>query len=122
MTLDPKNIVSIADLDVTQTPRADIYVQSVVALQWPYSSSSGVAAFLLAEPNPRLRRAGGQIRWEVIGPSAKAIASSGIAIGDVVRLSMSGARWVELPGHLSTPGRYVAQALQFDRVLVVEVE
>ena len=56
------------------------------------------------------------------GPSAKAIAESGIGIGDEVALELRGAQFVQQEADtIQTPGRSIDWELSFSRTLVVQV-
>ncbi|KAK4990010.1 hypothetical protein LTR50_002786 [Elasticomyces elasticus] len=69
-------------------------IKATVALIWPYSSHTEKAALLLAEADFRLRRSKGQVRVQFSGPGAKAVARSGVGIGDEVSLVLQGAAWL----------------------------
>lgn len=116
-----KNIIPIARLDVSRLPGPESYIEATIALQWPYSSLTGVSAFLLAEQDFRLRRTGGQVRWELTGPSASSLSAIGIEIGDVVRLDLNGLTWVDNPQNLNIPGQCVERTLRSDWKLAIQV-
>jgi len=118
---DIKEFVPIAELDVTRIPSSDVVIEAVVVLRWPFSSSTGSIAFLLAEKDFRLRRARGQVRWQLIGPSTACVASSKINIGDVVRINLAGSTWVDNPEGLKTPGQCIERTLESNRELNVQV-
>ena len=90
-------------------------------MTWPYSSARGTVAFLLAEPDFRLRRTRGQVRVQFSGSSAKAIADSGIASGDLLTLSLDGAEFVHDENPVSTPGRGVEFELKYTEKVLLEV-
>lgn len=97
-------------------------IKAVVTLTWPFSSVSGSIAFLLAEPDFRLRRIRGQVRVQFAGSSAKAVAKAGIASGDEVVLCLEEVEFVQNEGTIiSTPGRGVEFELKFTERLVAEV-
>jgi hypothetical protein len=96
-------------------------VKAIVTLTWPYSSATGSVAFLLAEPDFRLRRTRGQVRAQFSGSSAKAVAKSGIASGDEVILSLDGVEWVEDEAPFATPGRGLEYDLKFTERLLLQV-
>jgi hypothetical protein len=99
-------------------------IQGVITLIWPFSSSLRKAAFLLAEPDFRLRNAKGQVRVQLQGAAAVAIARARIAIGDCVELRLAEARFVhqeEQMGFLGTPGKSVELELLYRNAIVVEV-
>ncbi|KAL9087269.1 MAG: hypothetical protein Q9165_006763 [Trypethelium subeluteriae] len=94
--------------------------EGVVTLVWPYSSSTGQLALLIVEQDFRLRRNKGQVRVQFNGSSAKAVAQSGIGIGDVVIVGLEGAQWVqEGKNHVSTPGKSVDWELAYGHRLVL---
>ncbi len=88
-------------------------IKAIVTLVWPYSSATGSAALLLAEPDFRLRHRKGQVRVQFAGACGKAVARSGVGIGDEVRLGLQGAAWLEGGNTLNTPGRSVDWELVF---------
>jgi hypothetical protein len=96
-------------------------VKAIVTLTWPYSSATGSVAFLLAEPDFRLRRTKGQVRAQFSGSSAKAVSKSGIASGDEVILSLDGVEWVQDEAPFATPGRGIEFDLKFTERLLLEV-
>lgn len=113
--------IPIAQLAPTiPTPDAKA-VAAIVTLIWPYSSSTKTCAVLLAEYDFRLRRRKGQVRVQFTGPSATAVAESGIGIGDEVTLGLAGAKWLADAGDIKTPGRSVDWELLYDYKLVLEV-
>jgi hypothetical protein len=96
-------------------------VHGEVTLTWPYNSIKNTVAFLLAEPDVRLRRVKGQVRIELRGAAAKAVAECGLGGGDNVILSLDGAEWVgdESPGRI--PGARLDWQLQFMGKLALQV-
>jgi hypothetical protein len=94
--------------------------RATVTLIWPYSSSARQFALLLAEPDLRLRRKNGQVRARFSGASAKAIATTGVGIGDEVVLSLRGAEFVK-EGAVSTPGKSIEWELSYAQTVVVQV-
>jgi hypothetical protein len=91
--------------------------RAVVTLIWPYSSSARQFALLLGDPN--FRRAG-QVRARFAGSSAKAIASTGVGIGDELVLSLRGAEFVQ-DGPVSTPGKSIDWELSYTQTLSAHV-
>lgn len=55
------------------------------------------------------------------GPAATAIGASRISIGDLVHISLEGARWSEERAAVSAPGRAVDGELIFDREIQLKV-
>jgi hypothetical protein len=78
-------------------------------------------AFLLVEPDFRLRRTRGQVRVQFSGSSAKSVAKAGIASGDEVILSLDGVEWVQDETPFATPGRGVEFDLKFTERLLLQV-
>lgn len=94
--------------------------KAAVTLIWPYSSSARQFALLLAEPDFRLRRKKGQVRARFSGSSAKAIATTGVGIGDEVILSLRGAQFVQ-EGAVNTPGKSIDWELSYTQTVVVQI-
>lgn len=113
--------IPIAQLSPLLAAPASRSIKAVVTLTWPYSSVTGSVAFLLAEPDFRLRRTRGQVRVQFAGSSAKAISQAGIASGDEIVLCLDGVKFVhDQTTTVSTPGRGVEFELRFTERLVVE--
>jgi hypothetical protein len=114
--------IPIAQLTPLLSAPASRSIKAVVTLTWPYSSATGSVAFLLSEPDFRLRRTRGQVRVQFSGSSAKAVSQAGIASGDEIVLSLDGVKFVhDVEASASTPGRGVEFELKFAERLVVEV-
>ena len=113
--------VPIAQLERREASSISKSIRAVVTLIWPYSSSTQRAALLLAEPDFRLRRKKGQVRVQLVGAAAQEIAQSKISSGDVVVLSLQGARWVDAVEGISTPGKSVDVELEYKRHILCEV-
>jgi hypothetical protein len=117
-----KEQVAIAKLDPSLPNLESSYIKAVVTLIWPYSSSNGTLAVLLAEPDFRLRRSRGQVKVQFVGSSARHVSSAGIGSGDELVLNLAGAEWVKdaaVPSQ--TPGRGIEWELKFGEKLVVQV-
>lgn len=95
--------------------------KAVVTLLWPYSSSTRQCALLLAEPDFRLRRRKGQVRVRFSGTSARAVAGTGIGIGDQVVVGLRGVTFVQVDEDIKTPGRSIDWELAFSQTLDVQV-
>ncbi|KAJ8108810.1 hypothetical protein OPT61_g7909 [Boeremia exigua] len=95
-------------------------IKAVVTLIWPYSSSQRQFALLLAEPDLRLRRKRGQVRARFSSTSARALAATGVGIGDDVVLSLHGAQFLQ-DGAVSTPGKSIDWELAYTQTLAVSV-
>jgi hypothetical protein len=96
-------------------------VHGEVTLTWPYNSIKNTVAFLLAEPDVRLRRVKGQVRVELHGAAAKAVAECGLGGGDDVTLSLNGAEWAKDDSPRRIPGARLDWQLQFTGKLVLQV-
>jgi hypothetical protein len=119
--LASESATPIAQLNPDLPDQASRVVRGDVTITWPYNSVTKKLAFLLAEPDVRLRRAKGQIRIELQGPSAKAAYDSGLGAGDELLFSLAGAEWSKdaSPGRI--PGARVEWQLQFNQRLVLQV-
>lgn len=114
--------IPIAQLTPLLTAPASRSLKAVVTLTWPYSSATGSVAFLLAEPDFRLRRTRGQVRVQFSGSSAKTVSKSGIASGDEVILCLDGVEFVQDEQTVSTPGRGVEFELRFTERLFLQFQ
>jgi hypothetical protein len=63
----PIELVSITSDNVTTSS----LLRGVITIKWPYSSSSQKLAFLLADPDPRKRASGGQVKVTLLGEAAE---------------------------------------------------
>jgi len=88
---------------------------------WPYNSVKGSLAFLLSEPDIRLRRNKGQVRIQLNGSSAKSVAFCGFGPGDEIIISLEGAKWVKDESAVKLPGSRVAWQLNFSERLRLQV-
>lgn len=113
--------IPIAQLTPLLAAPSSRSIKAIVTLTWPYSSATGSVAFLLSEPDFRLRRTRGQVRVQFAGSSAKQVTKSGIASGDEVVLCLEGAEWIEDDNQVSTPGRGVEFELRFTERLLLQV-
>jgi hypothetical protein len=119
--LESTTHIPIAQLTPLLAAPSTRSVKAIVTLTWPYSSATGSVAFLLVEPDFRLRRTRGQVRVQFSGSSAKAVAKSGVASGDEVILSLDGVDWVQDEAPFATPGRGVEFDLKFTERLLLQV-
>ncbi|KAB8292153.1 hypothetical protein EYC80_007896 [Monilinia laxa] len=119
-TLESTTHIPIAQLTPSLPASASRSVKAVVTLTWPYSSRTGSVAFLLAEPDFRLRRTRGQVRVQFSGSAANIIAKSGIASGDEVVLCLDGVEYIEVEAPNATPGRGVEFELKFTERLLLQ--
>jgi hypothetical protein len=90
-----------------------------VVLIWPYSSSACQVALLLADPNIRSRHRKSQVRARFSGFSAKAIAKTGIGVGDEIILGLQGAEFTK-EGLVSTPGESIDWELSYTQTVVFQ--
>ena len=111
----------IAQLNPDLPDQASRVVRGEITITWPYNSVTKTLAFLLAEPDVRLRRAKGQIRIVLHGSSAKVASEHGLGAGDELRFSLAGAEWAKdvSPGRI--PGARVDWQLQFNNRLILQV-
>ncbi|QSZ32875.1 hypothetical protein DSL72_002456 [Monilinia vaccinii-corymbosi] len=119
-TLESTTHIPIAQLTPLLPTPASRSVKAVVTLTWPYSSRTGSVAFLLAEPDFRLRRTRGQVRVQFSGSSANIIAKSAISSGDEVVLCLDGVEYIEAEATNATPGRGVEFELKFTERLLLQ--
>lgn len=125
-TSDPTAMGAAAHIPIAQlTPLLNApgtrFIKAIVTLTWPYSSATGAIAFLLSEPDFRLRRVRGQVRVQFAGSTAKRVAKAGIASGDEIVLHLDGVEWLENQDAVSTPGRGVDVELKFTERLYLQV-
>ncbi|KAH4033724.1 hypothetical protein HBI68_199930 [Parastagonospora nodorum] len=114
------DMIHIAELNPELPFRDTKQFKAAVTLIWPYSSSQRQFALLLAESDFRLRRKKGQVRVRFSGSSAKALATTGVGIGDEVVLSLRGAQFVQ-DDTVSTPGRSIDWELEYKQTVAVQV-
>jgi hypothetical protein len=114
------DLIHIAELHPELSARDTKQFKAAVTLIWPYSSSQRQFALLLAETDFRLRRKKGQVRARFSGSSAKALATTGVGIGDEVILSLRGAQFVQ-EDIVSTPGRSIDWELEYTQTVAVQV-
>ena len=113
--------IPIASLNPFRKVDRPASIEAIITLIWPFTSANGKAAFLCAEPDFRLRRDKGQVRVQFSKDAAKAVATSGVGIGDTIRLSLAGARWTQHDHATKTPGRSVEGEMLFNRQLRLRV-
>ena len=120
MNFSPESRIPIAHLQPSLDPTVG-FVEGLVTLIWPYSSSNRWTSILLAEPDFRLRRSCGQVRISFIGASAKAIAKSGLTTGDRVSVRLTAALWLPEDTAGTTAGRGPGWELQYGQRLLLQV-
>ncbi|SMQ53603.1 unnamed protein product [Zymoseptoria tritici ST99CH_3D7] len=116
MATQPSLEIPIPSLDPSNPPPPQTSIHAIVTLLWPYSSATRSLALLLASPDVRLRREGGQVRVRFTGRGASAIATARLGIGDEVVLELEGGRWSgeeEGGSKVRTPGKGVQGELVF---------
>ncbi|TPX09649.1 uncharacterized protein E0L32_009122 [Thyridium curvatum] len=112
----------IAQLSPDLPAPASRVVRGEVTITWPYNSLKQTLAFLLAEPDVRLRRTKGQVRVELQGPSAKAAAACNLGGGDQLALSLDGVAWAKDQSTARQPGSRIEWQLKFTGKLLLEVK
>jgi|SRR5271167_3815377 len=65
--LTPLELSDVSPTNVTSTS----LLHGIITIKWPYSSSQQKLTFLLADPDPRKRASGGQVKITLIGPAAE---------------------------------------------------
>lgn len=94
-------------------------IRGTVTITWPYSAFRDVTAFVLAEPDFRLRREKGQVRIEFSGPSAKAVADAQLNSGDELVLGLDGVQWAERDPRAPITGTPLDFQLKFHNKLLL---
>jgi hypothetical protein len=93
--LASRSLTPIAQLNPDLPDQSTRAVRGQVTLTWPFNSVTKTVAFLLSEPDVRLRRNKGQVRVEFSGPCARAVAELGVGAFDEVVIGLEGAEWDE---------------------------
>ncbi len=119
-TFEPADPVSIADLSPVPA-NSSSHILANVALVWPYSSSTGTLALLLADPDIRARKARGQVKVVFRDGSAREVARTKVGIGDTIRLALVGCEWEETGETVSTPGKKIDWDLEFKSRVIIQV-
>ncbi|KAK5463070.1 hypothetical protein LTS15_002783 [Exophiala xenobiotica] len=119
-TFEPADHVSIAALSPIPG-NSSSHILANVALVWPYSSSTGTLALLLADPDIRARKARGQVKVVFRHGSAREVASTKVGIGDTIRLALVGCEWKETGETVSTPGKKIDWDLEFKSRVIIQV-
>ncbi|OQV08699.1 hypothetical protein CLAIMM_12927 [Cladophialophora immunda] len=117
---DPSTELPIADLFPSQTG-PDAHILAQVALVWPYSSSTGTFALLLADPDIRRRKSKGQVKVVFRNGCAKEVAKTKVGIGDTIKLALVGCEWKETGDVVSTPGKKINWDLEYNTRVLLEV-
>ncbi|KAI7782106.1 hypothetical protein LA080_013914 [Diaporthe eres] len=119
--LATKTATPIAQLAPELPDQATRKVHGEVTITWPFSSVSKSVAFLLAEPDFRLRRDKGQVRIQLNGPSAEAVGSLELGSGDEVTLDLDGVEWARDEEPARPPGSRPDWQLKFVGKLTLKV-
>lgn len=120
-SLASKVATPIAQLSPALTDQPTRKVNGEVTITWPYSSVSKSFAFLLAEPDFRLRRDRGSVRIQLYGPSAEAVGSWELGSGDEVTLALDGVDWAKDEEPVRPSGSRLDWRLKFAGKLVLKV-
>ncbi len=120
-TLSAETTTPIAQLNPGLSGQASRAVRGEITITWPYNSFANTLAFILAEPDVLIRRMKGQVRVQLRGSSAKAVADTGCGGGDELLISLDGVEWAkdESPGRI--PGARTDWQLQFSEKLTLQV-
>ncbi|PNH40152.1 hypothetical protein VD0004_g6807 [Verticillium dahliae] len=112
---------AIAELNPELQDAPKRVIRGEITVFWPYSPLRDVIAFILAEPDFRLRRDRGTVRIEFTGASAKAVADLGLGGGDEVTLSLDGAAWDARDTRMPAIGTPLEWQLRFNHKLLALV-
>lgn len=93
--LSVRTATPIAQLNPDLPDQATRKIHGEVTVTWPYSSVTKSFAFLLAEPDFRLRRDKGLVRIQLRASSAEAAGKWDLGSGDEVTLALDGVEWAE---------------------------
>ncbi|KAJ9617009.1 hypothetical protein H2200_000730 [Cladophialophora chaetospira] len=119
-TFETSSQIPIADI----SPSSDdgsFYILAQVALVWPYSSSTGTLALLLADPDIRRRKSRGQVKVVFRYGCAREVAKTKVGIGDTIKLALAGCIWTETGDAVSTPGKKIDWDLEYRRCVILQV-
>ncbi|KAG6356872.1 hypothetical protein INS49_014747 [Diaporthe citri] len=119
--LATKTATPIAQLAPELPDQATRKVHGEVTITWPFSSVSKSVAFLLAEPDFRLRRDKGQVRIQLNGPSAEVVGGLELGSGDEVTLDLDGVEWARDEEPARPPGSRSDWQLKFVGKLTLKV-
>ncbi|KAK6498656.1 hypothetical protein TWF481_011234 [Arthrobotrys musiformis] len=85
--------ISLASLEPSVSPKSEI--TATVASLWPYSSSALKLTAIIVESDYQKRENRGELKVSFHGYAAESLKT--LAIGNVVKISLEGATWEELP-------------------------
>lgn len=111
----------IAQLSPDLPDQAAQKIYGEITITWPYSSVTKVFAFLLAEPDFRLRRNKGLVRIQLKGPSAEAVGKWELGSGDEVTLALDGVEWAKDDEPVRPAGSRSDWQLKFAGKLMLKV-
>lgn len=116
-----KNATPIAQLHPELADPATRKVYGEVTVTWPYSALTKRFAFLLAEPDFRLRRNKGLVRIQLTGPSAETVGKWELGSGDEVTVALDGVEWAKDDEPARPPGSRLEWQLKYAGKLVLKV-
>lgn len=119
--LATKTATPIAQLGPELPDQETRKVHGEVTITWPFSSVSKSVAFLVAEPDFRLRRDKGQVRVQLNGPSAEVVGGLELGSGDEVTLDLDGVEWARDEEPARPPGSRSGWQLKFAGKLTLKV-
>ena len=107
-------IVPISTLPPTSSDSSTplTFVSGVIALLFPYSSTTQTLRLVLAEEDPRLRANKGQLRISFHGKAAREVTSRELQIGDKLTLGLEGGGWYKLKN--VKEGKELGWSLRFE--------
>lgn len=120
--LSSRTATPIAQLNPDMPEQPTRRLHGEVTITWPYSAVTKSFAFLLAEPDFRLRRDKGSVRIHLSGPSAEAVGKWELGSGDEVTLALDGAEWAKDEEPVRPAGSRIEWQLKFAGKLVLKVE
>ncbi|OCT52630.1 hypothetical protein CLCR_09445 [Cladophialophora carrionii] len=121
LTLETSKQIPIADLSPA-SDHASSYIVAQVVLVWPYSSSTGTLALLLADTDVRRRKSKGQVKVVFRHGCAREVARTKVGIGDTVKLVLDDCRWTETGDLISTPGKKIDWDLEYWKQVILQVQ
>lgn len=119
--LASKNATPIAQLTPDLADPATRKVYGEVTVTWPYSALTKRFAFILAEPDFRLRRDKGLVRIQLNGPSAENVGKWELGSGDEVMVALDGVEWAKDDEPARPPGSRLEWQLKYAGKLVLKV-
>ncbi|TLS28962.1 hypothetical protein PpBr36_01617 [Pyricularia pennisetigena] len=121
-TLAAGIVTPIAQLAPGLSDQDSRVVRGEVTVVWPYSLIRKSFAFVIAEPDVRLRDSSGQIRLQIDGAIAKLVAESGLESGDEILLSLAGAGWAANTYEARIPGSCSNWQLEYTQKITLEIK